>query len=152
MLGFVFATLSLAMQSGVPELAVVRVEQSGSGRPASVKAYLLNTATRGLDLWDPKNSEGSVCPSLVVRINGGLSVALHPRGIERSGMPSIVHLQPGESLAIELRLEDLVPDSPIPPGHYEAEFVYRNKLPGRGRFHDVWTGEVRSRPFSLDVP
>ena len=160
-LGFLLAPLLLAMQFGSGDLSISRValpdgsvwmqDVSGSGRKLGLDIFLKNNTGRTFDVWDPKNSEGSVCPSLVLTAQDGHRVTLRPLGVERSGVPTVVHLAAGEILHIPLNLADMLSDGPLSPGVYRAEVVYRNTRTDAGPYHGVWTGEIRSSAFELRV-
>jgi hypothetical protein len=160
-IGFLLAPLLLAMQFGSGDLSISRValpdgsiwmqDASGSGRKLGLDVFLKNNTGRTFDVWDPKNSEGSICPSLVLTAQDGHKVTLRPLGFERSGVPSVEHLAAGETLRVSLNLADLRPDGPLNPGVYQAEVFYRNARADAGPYHGVWTGEIHSIAFELRV-
>lgn len=119
--------------------------------PFRVDVVLKNQTDRPLTLWDPKNTEGSVCPMLLLRAADGHTTTLRPLGIERSGVPTVVTLAPGGTLRLALDLAAMHADTPVAQGKYQGRVIYRNQLSSAGPHRNVWTGEIQSAAFELSV-
>jgi hypothetical protein len=146
--------LFAAMQ---PDLAIDSVSLPGGSlwkiaSPAfRVDVVLKNQTDRPLTLWDPKNTEGSVCPVVLLRAADGHTFTLRPLGIERSGVPTVVTVAPGGTVRLTLDLAKMHADTPLTQGKYQARAIYRNQLGSAGPHRNVWTGEIQSAPFELTV-
>jgi hypothetical protein len=146
-----------AVQTESSDLAIGRVVLTdgpvwkAAASEFRMEAVLENRGSHPLTLWDPKNSEGSVCPAILLRAADGHTITLRPLGIERSGVPTVVSLAPGQTLRIMLDLVKMQAGMPLVQGTYQAQFIYRNRLSSAGPHRNVWTGEIQSSAFELTV-
>jgi hypothetical protein len=112
---------------------------------------LRNNSAQPIAIWDPANSEGSLSPSVVLTGGHGNKWTLSPHGIERSGIPTAVTLEPTGTLTITLNLPEMTKSSSIDPGDYKVQVSYRNSQPATGPVKKIWIGEITSEFVNLHI-
>ncbi len=118
-----------------------------------VEVVLENRSRKRIRLWDPKSVEGQ--EALTFRLKGpeGESIEVRPLFPPRAaGVPTSVLLEPGVRLRLApVDLAARHQAGQLAKGRYEAIAIYRNRLADRAPVKGVWTGELRSKPFKVDL-
>jgi hypothetical protein len=123
----------------------------GIGRPFMVRLLLTNRGTTTLKIWDPRNSEGSQCPGVILIDTQSQQTVLQPPVVSRSGVPSIWTIEPDQVVMIELDLLRLIGKRSVPPGEYRLQGLYQNALSQSFTTTGVWVGLVASDPVLIQV-
>jgi hypothetical protein len=124
----------------------------GLGRPFLARMLLTNIGDAPLRIWDPDNSEGSQCPSIILSDAKGKDIELRPAPIERSsGVPTVWTINPKQVVAINLEMLRLVGTNSPPPGTYKIRAFYRNTEADSATIKGVWTGHIGTDPVEIKI-
>lgn len=122
------------------------------GRPFLAVVVLGNLGGQPIAVWDPHNTEGMGCLSVVLTDERGNSHQLKRIPTPRAGgLPTTRTLQPRQTITLELELLRAVPRESLPPGAYRLTAVYENKLPAQPPGGPVWIGRIESKPRAIRI-
>lgn len=110
--------------------------------PLRAEVVLLNRSTQETQIWDPANSEGSRCVTLLLKDAAGHTFPLAPPGVERSGMPTAWRIAAGKEAVLPMEFRYEGGGQGVPNGDYQVDAAYENRLPAAGPVRGVWTGRV----------
>ena len=128
------------------------IAAKGKAESLRLEFALRNVGTEPLPVWDPRNSEGSASPRVVLTAADGRQAVLVPVPVERSGIPSAVTLSAaGGELPVVLDLAQMTGTEDLTPGIWRGRLIYANRQPASGPVKRVWMGEVSSVEFELQV-
>ena len=122
------------------------------GAPFRIGVRLNNRSSRWVRLWDPKNTEGSMCLFGEIKSKSGQMYPLESLPIARAaGVPTSIQL-PAKGHV------DLVADFAwsfemlkLRPGNYDLTIIYRNSMQASGPVRGVWVGALRSKPLAIEL-
>ncbi|MCZ7581316.1 MAG: hypothetical protein M5U21_10935 [Fimbriimonadaceae bacterium] len=153
------ASLGLAALIGCQSPSDLRIEnvRSLGGRPFILgKAFLVsfrltNTGDQPVDLWAPGSVEGDLMFRAILQ-GEGKATTLVPQPIPRAaGIPSLVRIEPGKSLAVQYDLGAWKSAVPLLDGEATLMLVLENRDRMIGRFGPTWVGTIESKPIALRV-
>lgn len=124
----------------------------GVGRPFMARLTLSNRGDAPIHLWDPKNTEGMACASILLTDAAGDSRRLKPVAAPRAGgVATFLKLDPKQTVTLELELLRLVGEDPLPPGKYVLTPIYENDLGSKPPKPDVWIGKLEGDPLDIEI-
>ncbi len=145
----------LALSFNLPDGQTWTLGAKAVGRPFMVRLVLANESDKPIQIWDPQNSEGSVCPRVILTDQAGKSTTLTPPGIARAaGIPTVWNFKPHDVRAIDIELLRLVDEKTVlPRGQYKIKAGYENTLANDFTFikGPIFIGKLESEAQTITI-
>lgn len=153
------ASLGLAALIGCQSPSDLRIEDVRnlggrafvSGRAFLVSFHLKNAGDQPVDLWVPGSVEGDLRFRAILQ-REGKTTTLVPQPVPRAaGVPSLVRIEPGKSLDVQVDLGTWKSAAPLSDGEATLVLVLENRDRMIGSFGPAWVGKIESKPIDLRV-
>lgn len=124
----------------------------GRDTALTLRAKLKNRSKHPLRLWDPNNTEGSMCLFASLRPSSGPAIELRSVSIPRAGgVPTSIMLRPEASVDITADFGWSLAAKGVAPGTYSIALIYRNRTANSGPVRGVWTGSISSKATKIKI-